>query len=205
MRGQAMKKILRILKKKDIDLLSMRALEVFAREGDWQTIAYLDQVKSLDAWEINPVFKEGLRKNLPKAKIKITDSVKEIRKKEHFEKYDFIVIDNPQNCYGPNNEYCEHFDLIPEIARLLNKKGIIIFNINKEPFDFEKFPNWRRRRTKFYGRKNTNKLSVQWLLDFYKNLFKKFGYSTKFCFNVLRAHHLHYLVYFLQREVYTIN
>jgi hypothetical protein len=194
-----MRKIIQILKGKGLDLSQMRALEVFAREGDWQTIAYADEVKSLEAWEINPVFKNGLRKNLPKAKIKITDSIKEIKKKEHFDKFDFIVVDNPQNCYGPNSKYCEHFDVIPDICRLLNKKGIIIFNINKNPFNFKRFPRWQEMRAKFYERKGTNRLSIQWLLNFYKNLFKKSGYSTKFCFNVMRTSYLHYLVYFLQK------
>jgi hypothetical protein len=49
----------------------------------------------------------------------------------NFSKYDFIVVDNPQNCYGPKLKYCEHFEVIPKIARLLDKEGIIIFDINK--------------------------------------------------------------------------
>lgn len=205
MRGQAMKKILEILERKSIDLSKMQALEVFGREGDWQTVVYADKVKSLDVWEIDPIFEKGLRKNLPKANIKIVDSIQEIKKRQHFSKYEFIVIDNAQNCYGPKNRYCEHFDVIPNIAKLLNKKGIIIFNINKEPFDFEKFPHWQKRRSRFYNTKNTTKLTIDWLLDFYKEIFKKFGYLTRFCFNISRNDYkhndyLHYLVYLLEKN-----
>lgn len=197
-----MRKTLKILKRRGVDISQMRALEVFAREGDWQTIVYAPRVKSMEAWEINPLFKAGLKKNLPEAKIKITDSVKEIRNKKYFGKYDFIVLDNPQGCYGPRAQYCEHFDVILPALKLFNGKGVLIFNVNKQPFNFDNFPNWQKRRAAFYKRKNTAKLSIVWLMNFYKKLFKKNGYSTKFCFNMSRGDYkhndyLHYLVYYL--------
>ncbi|MDA2922519.1 hypothetical protein MYX07_04620, partial [Patescibacteria group bacterium AH-259-L07] len=69
--GQAMKKILEILRERDVEMRQMRALEVFAREGDWQTMIYADSIKSLDAWEVDHRFEKKLRKNLLKANIKI--------------------------------------------------------------------------------------------------------------------------------------
>ena len=204
-RSQAMKKVVKILKLKGIDLSKMKALEIFAREGDWQTLSYADKVASLEAWEIDPSFKKGLKKNLRNAKIKITDSIKEISKKANFYKYDFIVVDNPQYCYGPKLEHCEHFSVIPKIAKLLNNKGVIIFNINKQPFGFDTLPLWQNRRSDFYGVKDTSKMSVNWLLDFYKKLFMKFGYKTKIRFNVPRktkdsGNYLHYLVFFIEKN-----
>src|SRR3989344_6827208 len=139
MRGKAMKKIVSKLKAKGIDLSQMKTLEIFAREGDWHTRSYADEVRSLDAWEIDPKFKKNLSKNLPNAKIKITDSIKEIGRKSNFSKYDFIVIDNPQYCYGPKLKYCEHFEIIPRIAKLLNNEGLLIFDINRKPFNFDNF------------------------------------------------------------------
>ena len=44
------------------------ALELFAREGDWQTVSYAPHVKTLEAWEINPQFREALKRNLPHAR-----------------------------------------------------------------------------------------------------------------------------------------
>ena len=204
-RSQAMKKVVRMLKFKGVDLSKMNALEIFAREGDWQTLSYADKVASLEAWEIDPSFKKGLVKNLPNAKIRITDSIKEISKKSNFSKYDFIVVDNPQYCYGPKLKYCEHFSVIPKIAKLLNHKGIIIFNINRQPFGFDKLPLWQKRRAEFYGIKDTSKISVNWLLDFYKKLFMKFGYKTTIKFNVSRrtidqGNYLYYLVFFIEKN-----
>lgn len=198
-----MGKILDRLEKEGLDLSKMRALEVFAREGDWQTRVYADKVKSLEAWEIDPAFEKNLKKNIPHAKIKITNSMVEIKKKDNFSKYDFIVIDNGQSCYGPNQEYCEHFEVVPQIARLLDKEGILIFNVNREPFGYDKLPLWKARREEFYNSTKTDNMSIEWLLDFYQNLFKKYGYDTKFSFNMERGtpernNYLHYLVFYLK-------
>lgn len=205
MRGQAMKKICKILKDTEVNLSEMKALEIFARDGSWQTIAYMDKVKSLDAWEIDPIFRKALKRNLPKAKIKIVDSIKEIKKKSNFFKYDFIVADNGQGCYGDKEQYCEHFNVVPHVAKLLNKEGIIIFNINKEPFDFDNFPKWQKIRSTYYNKHNTRKLSLKWLLTFYRKLFLEFGYKTKFSFSVSREDfehndYLHYLAYYLIKK-----
>lgn len=202
MRGEAMKKVLQELNTRGVDLKEMQALEIFAREGNWQTQVYANEVKSLEAWEIDPAFESGLRKNLSGAKIKITDSIKELENKDNFECFDFIVVDNPQNCYGQNSEYCEHFDVIPKILKLLKKSGILIFNINRQPFNYQKFTSWVERRNEFYELKDAHELKVGWLLDFYKDLFLRNGKKTDFCFSMSRQDlerndYLHYLVYHL--------
>jgi len=204
MLGGGMKKICKRLSSKKIELGQMRALEIFARDGSWQTAAYADKVASLVAWEINSIFENDLRNNLPNAKIKITDSIKELDNQQNFSKFDLIVIDNGQNCYGNEREYCEHFDVIPKIAKLLDHKGVLIFNINKKPFNFTNYPDWNKRRLEFYNKKNTAELDLDWLLEFYNDLFFKFGYKTNFSFSVSRedfehADYLHYLIFHLEK------
>ena len=93
MRGEAMKNIVSWIKSKNISLGDMSALEFFAREGDWQTVEYCHEVKSLDAWEIDSQFKAALLRNLPNANITIGDSYELAKIKENHEKFNFIVID----------------------------------------------------------------------------------------------------------------
>lgn len=203
-RSQGMSIVCNKLKEKDIGLSNKHALEVFAREGDWQTTVYANKVKTLEAWETNPKFEEGLRRNLPMAKIRIIDSIKELQSNKDFQKYDFVVIDNPQGCFGSGEQYCEHFDVIKNIYKVLSDEAIVIFNINKEPYDFDKFSAWQRRRSEFYGVEDTSNLEIDFLLQFYKNFFSKSGYDTDFCFNVCREKYknedyLHYFVFSLKK------
>jgi hypothetical protein len=186
------------LEKQGVCLSEFRALEMFAREGNWQTLSYVNKVKSIEAWEIDPKFEQGLKKNLPTAKIRIADSHKEAKNNRNFSKYDFIVIDNPQGCYGQIDTYCEHFDAIIHIPNLIDYRGIVIFNINKEPFDFDRQIVWQKRRSEFYRINDTRKISISFLLRYYESFFLEFGYCTEFCFDVPRNDFIHYLVYFIR-------
>ena len=168
---------------KRVDVSKLDALEMFGRAGDWHTTAYKNKIKSLQVWEIDKEWKNSLEKNLPNAKIKILDSIKTIVKNLEPSKFDLIVIDNPMNTFGTKkepNQYCEHFDFIKNIGNIIDKKAIIIFNINKNPYNYDKFPEWKKRRNNFYERKRTSKISQRFLIKFYKNLFLKIGYETVF-------------------------
>ena len=101
-----------------------------------------------------------MKKNLPNAKIKIQNSIKTISENLETSKFDLIVIDNPMNTWGTKKEtnlYCEHFDFIKHIGNIIDKETILIFNVNKNPFDYDKFPEWKKRREKFYGEKKNIK------------------------------------------------
>ena len=115
------------LEKRGIVLEKLNALEIFARDGTWQTTFYANKVKTLEVWEIDPSWEKDLRKNLPKAKIRILDSIKNIQTYKKFSKFNLIMIDNPMNIYGNEdknmqNRYCEHFDVITEIEKLVGKQ-----------------------------------------------------------------------------------
>ncbi|PTC01512.1 hypothetical protein C9975_01730 [Thalassospira xiamenensis] len=171
MRGEAMTKVCALLKSQGIDMGSMSALEFFAREGDWQTIAYAKEVSSLEAWEIEATFLPGLRKNLPGSIIRIVDSFEYGTVTR--DRFDFIVLDNPQGVFGPKASFCEHFEALPIAIRLLQKRGFIVFNLNFAPFDLNQQPEWARRREQFYGIDETESLSVTgFLLPHYKRFFE---------------------------------
>lgn len=156
-------------------LSDKRALEFFAREGNWQTVAYASEVDSLDAWEIDPQFAPALRRNLPAAKIRIDDSFKLAKRREFRNVFGFVVLDNPQNVYGDKGQYCEHFEVLALVPQLINNDAIVIFNINRAPFNYHRFPEWRRRREKFYKRKRTAHLGVDFLERHYRQYFKRLG------------------------------
>ncbi len=196
MRGEAMKKICKELQNRNFPLNESHALEFFAREGDWQTQVYSDKVRSLEAWEIDPKFEAGLKANLPKAKIRITDSFQAAKEKENLNHFDFIVLDNPQGLYGNNSEYCEHFEALSTALPMLKKDGVLIFNINWAPFDSEKHPEWMKRRSNFYESENASHFTIDFLLSFYKNYFEKRNRKVAFSFATPRNNeYLSYLVF----------
>jgi hypothetical protein len=198
MKSQAMFRICKRLKDNRINLGIFKALEFFAREGDWQTQDYANEVKELHAWEIDSVYELRLRANLPKAFVRIGNSFELANEKEYYKFFDFIVFDNPQNTYG---DYCEHFEAISLVIKLLKDRGIVIFNINLAPFNYEKFPIWQKRRTDYYGC-DASKLSSFFLLDFYEKKFKQQGFKVDFKFEEKRNNeYLSYLVFSLSKAI----
>jgi hypothetical protein len=199
MRGQAMKRIVDKLINCGTNFSDLSALEFFAREGDWQTQSYGRLVKSLEAWEIDEVFIPKLKSNLPYAEIKNVDSFHQAKITKN--KFDFIVIDNPQNIYGNNNEYCEHFECLLLAARLLNDKGFLIFNINISPFAYDRSPDWKRRREFFYKTPNTSRLDFKSLRKFYEEYLSTESISFEFVDFERRSYYLHYGIYQCQNKI----
>lgn len=197
MNGQAMLRICQKLDDKGINLRNFKALEFFAREGDWQTQSYAKRVKELHAWEVDPVFEEKLKINLPNAIVRIGDSFRMALEDIYYNYFDFIVFDNPQNVYG---EYCEHFESLPLVEKLMTDDGIVIFNVNLSPFNYDKSPVWQKRRSDYYGC-DASSLESIFLLNFYENEFKKQRFKVNFKFEEKRNHeYLSYLVFSLSRS-----
>tara|TARA_Y100000739_G_C20458867_1_gene395819 strand:+ start:183 stop:773 length:591 start_codon:yes stop_codon:yes gene_type:complete len=196
MRGKAMLKICKKLLDKGIKLETFTALEFFAREGGWQTKSYSNLVKNLYAWEIDQKFKKNLTLNHPNAFIKIGDSFVFAKKKEFEEKFDFLVFDNPQSIY---NGYCEHFEALENAYFLLKDFGIVIFNVNKKPFDYNPESDWAFRRNQYYAKDATN-LSSQFIKNFYRKLFIKMNFQVIEIFEEKRnEEYLSYLVLMLSK------
>lgn len=198
-----MRQLISVLQKHDTDLRNMTAIELFARGGDWHTMAYADEVRSLEVWEIDNRWELDLKKNLPKAKIKIIDTIETLRNSVDLPKFDLIVIDNPMNQYGPslNNvpQYCEHFEVLENIPKLISNEAILIFNINKKPINYEQWPLWKKRREEFYGVLNTDNLEIDFLFEFYKKLFSELGFEVVFYECVKRHDYLDYFVYKIRK------
>jgi hypothetical protein len=191
-----MRRVVAALERRGFALKRARALEYFAREGDWQAVAYAASVACLEAWEIDPSREAGLRTNLPGAVVRILDSIQAARLPEHRARFDLVVIDNPQGCFGPEGRYCEHFDALETVGGLLDGGGVVVFNVNRAPFDFDRQDAWRARRAAFYGLTDTSRLSARFLLDFYRGYFGERGFESVFAFVEPRnAEYLSYLVF----------
>jgi hypothetical protein len=177
MRGEAMAKICARLKSEGVDMRKLSALDFFAREGDWQTAVYAREVGSIEAWEISPEFLPGLQRNLPGATVRIVDSY--AHGAQTTERFDFVVLDNPQATFGPEDRYCEHFEALLVALRLLKPGAFLIFNLNWAPFDFAAHAEWQRRRAEFYGVEDTASLSPEdFLLPFYQRYFESRGFKV---------------------------
>lgn len=142
-------------------------LDVFAREGDWNSYLIYNRCLKMECWEIDPAYEKKLKENLPNAKINILDSIKTINSYKRDTKYDVIFIDNSLGIYG-KNQYCEHFNFIKNTKRLLNKGGYLIFNVSIKPFKGKNYKEYENQRKSFY---KTSETSLDYLIQFYKDLF----------------------------------
>lgn len=200
MRGEAMVQICTRLKAEGVDMGKLSALEFFAREGDWQTVVYAREVGSIEVWEISPEFLPGLQRNLPEATKRIVDSYAYGAQTK--DRFDFVVLDNPQAVFGPEGRYCEHFEALPVALRLLSSDAFLIFNLNWAPFNFEANTEWQRRRAEFYDTVNTASLSLErFLLPFYQRYFEARGFNViKSFFQPRNDEYLAYAVFQLQSK-----
>jgi hypothetical protein len=191
MRGQAMTKICAKALAQGEPMSSYRALEFFAREGDWHTKSYAHLVRSLDAWELDPTYEHGLRENLPHANIRIGNSFSFAQESQYRNYFHWLVLDNPQSIYG---EYCEHFEALELVHDLVAESGVLIFNVNKKPFDYERHAAWQARREQYYGC-DANILTTPFLLSFYQNKLEASGLSLRYIYEEPRnPEYLSYIV-----------
>src|SRR5688572_3898916 len=116
--------VLRRLKSVDYLVLN-NVLEVFGYKGEYHTLDYIDYVQQLDIWEICADYEEALKKNLPGATVKITNSYNEIKTTHKL--FDTIIIDNHQGIFGEDK--CEHFEIIADCFPKLANKAVLIANI----------------------------------------------------------------------------
>ena len=171
------------LRQRGLDLSRLYALEFFAREGDWQTVSYASQVAVLEAWEINPACEPALRRNLPQAQIRIGDSYQLALRTENAARFDLVVFDNPQVTFGADDQYCEHFEALELVPRLLRiPRGIVIFNVNQAPYGYDAQTRWQARRRAFYRVDQTATLDSEFVQDFYRGYFRRLGLESDFIF-----------------------
>lgn len=178
MKDDAIKKIYDYFTHKGYDFSNKSLLDLFARDGSWQTSFLAKKVNTVEAWEIDKKFEKSLKSNLPpKSKIKICNSIDNIKIEKS--KFDIIVFDNPMGCYGKNKEYSEHFDIIKSFSKVSNDTVMIIFNVKTVPFNYKDNIQWQKRRNKFYKVSCAKSLSLDFLKTFYDDLIKNLSFKIK--------------------------
>lgn len=184
MKSRPIEMIISNLENRNIDLSTLNALEVFGKDGEWHTLDYAYKVKSLEMWEIDENLKSNLHKNFPFATIKIVDSFEEVKRCK--KKFNFIVIDNPMSTYS---NYCEHFELFPDIFNLSDENAIFIVNVIPEADDIARieYPYLfndiqLQKRSEFYNTISPEKVDFEEIEDTYKRLAWNQGMEIQWSF-----------------------
>lgn len=176
--------VMRKMRRKGINMSEFDALEVFGYTGEYHTMLYAPCVRSLEVWEIDGTCEAQLRRNLPSAAIKITDSYREITLTQ--KKFDLIVVDNPVPIIGG---HCEHFDLFPNIFKITGEKAILIIDVIPEATksDLQDIPGLFSQehlelRRKFYKPADPAHILHSEIVNAYKFLISACGYDMEWHF-----------------------
>ena len=82
---------------------------------------------------------------------------------------------------------------------LLKDTGILIFNVNKKPFNYSEKLLWAQRRKIYYGRE-ADDLDISFLFEFHTKLFLEMVFEIKDIFEEKRNKgYLSYLILELDR------
>jgi hypothetical protein len=194
-------KVLRGLRARGIDLSSLRALELFGGRGVYHTLDYASRVSSLEVWEIDPRLESDLRRNLPRATVRIVDCHEEIKRTPG--RFDLIVVDNPMSTY---EGHCEHFDLFPDLFRVACDESIVLLDVipSAPRFARKKYPylfneEQRVRRRAFYQTDDADNLSWETIVAAYRIRAELAGFAVHWSFTV-RRHFVYYLALKISRK-----
>ncbi|MBF0186776.1 MAG: class I SAM-dependent methyltransferase [Magnetococcales bacterium] len=134
---------------------------------------------------------DTFRKNHPDATIKNQDSVEWLRTlEEGSQECSLIFIDNPLSIYGENGAYCEHFETLENVHKLVGHSTTLVVNVVPRPYGATSPENapWMARRCDFYGCDDASDLACDKLMEIYTGKFAANGISVKASRYISRAH-----------------
>ena len=186
-------KLFREFSRRGVVLSRMDALEMFGADGLLHTVDYYPLVRSLEIWELKDQYLAGLHQNFPQARIKITDSFREIQTTTN--KFDLIVADGPCNVVGPNREYCEHFELMTDfLFRVANNSSVIVLTVVPDPVrhiptigETETYSEYLERRRKFYGTDHPELIAVDDMVPAYRRAVEANGFRLDWHVSIRRT------------------
>jgi len=191
--------VLRDMAERGIKVRELVALEVFGGEGCLYTQDLAEAVASIEAWEIDPARCKRLAHRIPSAKVRVTDSFKEM--KTCNKQFSLVSSDNHQSNFGREKEYCEHFDIFPDIFRLVMDPAVLILNVIPKAGPVAKrlsadLFNDRQlaRRREFYGTETPENISIEEMMETYARLARESKFCVDWWFARRRTLFVHFLV-----------
>jgi len=188
-----------------IEAHELDGLELFAGDGNLQAAHYVDRLASIELWEIDGDRCSDLRTRFPHALIRQTNSIEALEAEGAGRRYDFVAVDNPLGLYGPDDRYCEHFEILPLLHRVLGNEAVVLLDVVPKPYDADRHPAWMARRSSFYGIDDVHELDMDFLISHYSDRFDRDGWLTKDTFAVCREYesgvdYFWYIAFMLQRN-----
>lgn len=187
------------IRRRGVPTDTMSAVEIFAGTGFRHTIDYMPLVGALEAWEMNPSYEADLKRHLPGATIRITDSFEELARTAS--RFGIIVVDNTITTFGPG--YVEHFDLFPGLFRVATDPCILVLNVcPKVPESLRRDAHRMAKREAFYGTDRPHDVPVDRMVVAYERLMESNGFRLDWHFARERAYRegIHYLVMRMTRS-----
>lgn len=184
-----MRRVIKELKRRNVKLHELSALEMFGGTGDYSVGVchmrdYRREVSTVEAWEVRHDHGERLRRNFPWLHVEIGDAHQKLVETD--KRFGFVVVDNPEFPYA---QYCEHFDLFPNIVRIVTDSAILILNVMPEtsevysrmyPSIFS--PHHLARRQVFYKTDHPEKVPLEEMARVYRDVLAEAGFELEWCF-----------------------
>lgn len=202
-----MQSVMRELRRRGVRLQDLDALEMFGGDGTRHTLDYCNLVRTMEAWELDSDAAAGLKRNLPTATVLNVNSFDQVQATDRT--YDLIVADPPTSLFGPDQRYCEHFDILRLVlARIMRPSTILLLSFlpdveNGVPTrKYPLKPGHLARRSEFYGTDHPDRLTIFEMVATYHRMLQDSGFELEWYFHQLRTFRsqVHYLVLKVRRE-----
>ncbi|MBL4654547.1 MAG: hypothetical protein JKY33_01825 [Bacteroidia bacterium] len=183
-------------------------LDLFGRHGLWHTWDLAEICNYIEMWEIDPFYANHAKKFIPKANVQTGDSIDAVKNSKLLRNdYNIILVDNPNGPFA-NDQYCEHFDLFPDLLNHLTTKAVLIINLTndvnamnaRDQYSSEFMDKWLERRKGFYGKEMNNGESIVDYMDIYKQKFTEWNWKVNECFFSARHEFVGYLVLEIEKS-----
>ncbi len=153
-------------------------LELFCGRGEMFTCRVAALANSFFGIDIDSTCRNNFLANIPGSKFLEGDSVKlEALCNLTWRNFDLVSIDNPLGCFG---SYCEHFEALEQLPRLVASRSCVVFNVVTQPYNYND-PHllpWLERRRAYYGHVDPVDISTVFLTTFYRKKLEEMGLSV---------------------------